>query len=69
AIKLNETVDNLFMNPFVRINQIALQLNTTYPTAKKLVNRLEDLKILKEVANRERNKLFVAHEILEIITV
>ncbi len=69
AINLLSVVDLLFMNPFIRINQISDQLNITYPTAKKAVHNLIKLNILKPVGQRERNKLFVAHEILEIITV
>lgn len=69
AISIIKVIDSLFLNPFVQINQIALQLGVTYPTAKKIVDNLIKLKILQEAENRERNKLFVAHEILNIITI
>jgi len=69
ASNLLNVIDNLFLNPFIRINQIASKLNVTYPTAKKAVENLVKLKILTQMKGIERNKLFVAHKILEIITV
>lgn len=69
AINLLNVIDLLFLNPFIQINQIARQLKVTYPTAKKAVQNLIKLGILKPATKRERNKLFVAHEILDIITV
>lgn len=69
AVNLLSVVDLLFMNPFIQINQIAKQLNVTYPTAKKAVQNLMKLNILKSASDKERNKLFVAYEILDVITV
>lgn len=66
---LIEIIDSLFINPFVQTTQIAKRLDVSYPTAKKSVNKLIKLGILKPVGDRERNRLFVAHEILNIITV
>jgi Fic family protein len=69
AINLLNLVDLLFMNPFIRINQIAKQLKITYPTAKKAVQNLIKLNILKPATDKERNKLFLAHEILDVVIV
>ncbi|PJA69681.1 cell filamentation protein Fic [Candidatus Pacearchaeota archaeon CG_4_9_14_3_um_filter_35_19] len=69
AINLLSLVDLLFMNPFIRINQVAKKLNITYPTAKKAVQNLIKLNILKPTSEKERNKLFVAHEILDVVIV
>jgi len=69
AINLLNVVDLLFKNPFIQINQIAKQLSITYPTAKKAVENLIRLNILKSATEKERNKLFVAHEILDIVIV
>ena len=66
---LLNVIDMLFMNPFVKISQIAVHLNITYPTAKKAVQNLIKLDILKPVGESERNKLFVAHEILDVVIV
>jgi len=67
AINLLNVIDMLFMNPFIQISQIAKNLNITYPTAKKAVQNLIKLNILKSVGESERNKLFVAHEILDVV--
>lgn len=69
ANNLLNVIDALFLNPFVHINQISKTLKVTYPTAKKAVDNLVKLGILKPLGDVERNKLFVAHEILNIITV
>ena len=69
AVNLLSVVDLLFMNPFVQINLISKRLKVTYPTAKKAVSNLVKLGILKSVGESERNRLFVAHEILEVITI
>jgi len=69
AVNLLSVIDMLFMNPFVQISQIALNLKITYPTAKKAVENLMKLKILKPVGESERNKLFIAHEILDVVIV
>lgn len=69
ANDLIKVVDSLFINPFIQINLIAEKLNISYPTAKKLVDGLIRLQILNPLKGRERNRLFVAHEILNIITV
>lgn len=68
ASNLLNVIDTLFLNPFVQINQIASRLEVTYPTAKKVVDNLVKLEILKPAKQIERNKLFVAYEILDIIT-
>ena len=65
---LLNVVDVLFMNPFVQINQITSLLGVTYPTAKKAINNLVKLNILRPVGKSERNKLFVAYEILAAVT-
>ena len=69
AVNLLSVIDMLFMNPFVQISQIASSLKITYPTAKKAVENLIKLKILKPVGESERNKFFIAHEILDVVIV
>ncbi|MCK5612457.1 hypothetical protein KAR91_61865, partial [Candidatus Pacearchaeota archaeon] len=66
---LLNVIDALFMNPFVQIKQISANLKVTYPAAKKAVENLVKLNILKPVGKSERNKLFVAHEILDVVTI
>jgi len=69
VMNLMSVIDMLFMNPFIQISQVASELKITYPTAKKAVQNLIKLNILKPVDKSERNKLFVAHEILDVVIV
>ncbi|MGI0088481.1 MAG: Fic family protein [Nitrosotalea sp.] len=55
--------DLLFANPLVTIPKAADFLQITYPPAKKAVEYLVDIGILKEYEAKERNKLFIAYEI------
>lgn len=66
---LAKLIDNLFINPYITITQAEKILEVTYPTAKRLIEILIRLEILSSVGKQERNKIFVAHEILRIIDV
>ena len=60
--------DYLFANPIITVPMAAQYLNITYPPAKKAIQKLIELGILKEQNNRERNRTFIAHEIRKILT-
>jgi Fic family protein len=60
--------DYLFSNPIITIPTAATYLKITYPPAKKAIDRLVKLGILFEQNNRERNKTFVAREIIDILS-
>ncbi|MFW5871793.1 MAG: Fic family protein [bacterium] len=62
-----QAVDNLFINPYLRITRLKKQIGTTYPTAKRIVEQLQDLNILKQVNDAKRDKIYLAQEIMEII--
>jgi Fic family protein len=63
-----EIVDNLFINPYITVNKAKEITNTSYPTAKKSIETLIELGVLKERENSgERNKIFRAQEVLEVI--
>lgn len=63
-----QVMDYLFVNPFIQISNVAKQLKITYPTAKKIIVLLQDMEIIVSVDSSERNKTFVAHGILDIIS-
>lgn len=48
----------LFSNPVVNVNQVADIVGVNYPSANKLVNDFEELKILEEITGYSRNRLF-----------
>ena len=58
----------LFANPVVTIPGAKRFLNVTYPSAKLAVGRLQKIGILEEIGTSERNKMFKATEILNILT-
>lgn len=60
--------DYLFSNPIVTVSTAAAYLKITYPPAKKAIDRLVNLGILAEQDKRERNKTFVAREIMDILS-
>ena len=66
---LLKLIDELFKNPYVRITTIETLLDVTYPTAKRLVETLVTLNILKPNDSSQRNKIYFAHEIFDIINV
>ncbi|HLD33751.1 MAG TPA: Fic family protein [Candidatus Nanoarchaeia archaeon] len=67
---ITKLIDHLFMNPFITITTAEKVLGVTYPTAKRLVENLMKQGILKQSDEKvQRNKIFVAHEILSIIEV
>ena len=64
-----ELVDHLFVNPYITIKKVEKITNSTYPTAKRLVETLISLGILKlKDEKAERNKIYKAQEILEVIS-
>lgn len=69
TLAITKLIDNLFMNPFITITATESLLKVTYPTAKRLIENLVKLGILKPSSDVQRNKIFVAHEILSIIDV
>jgi Fic family protein len=62
-------VDQLFINPMITISGITKQFKIHYHTAEKAVKILQEMDILKGANNdRKRGKVFVAHEIMEILS-
>ncbi|MDE1729186.1 MAG: Fic family protein, partial [Thaumarchaeota archaeon] len=55
--------DLLFANPLVTIPKVSDYLQITYPPAKKAIEYLVSIGILREFEGKERNRVFIAHEI------
>lgn len=60
-------VDELFANPAITVSSIAKLLKVTKRSAQMNIHKLMDNGILQEVTGRERNRIFVASEILNIL--
>jgi len=60
-------LDNLFTAPAVTVPQIAERLGVTQRAARQNVDRLVAEGILREVTGRQRNRIYLAHEIIAIV--
>ncbi|MBS1268987.1 MAG: hypothetical protein MAG458_01723 [Nitrosopumilus sp.] len=58
----------LFASPVITIPGVKDYLGVRYPTAKLAVNNLQEMGIIEEIGSRDRNKMFKAGKILEILT-
>lgn len=60
-------VDHLFERPAIRINMAQEHLGVTFRAAAQNVQKLVDARILREATGRDRNRIFVASEILDLL--
>jgi Fic family protein len=51
-------LSNLFQRPLVNINLAAELLESTFPTASRLVSAFEELGLLKEITGQKRSRMF-----------
>jgi Fic family protein len=59
-------LDLISRNPYISIPRAALLLNTSFPTAKAAVEKLQSMKILTETTDKEWGKIYCAEELLKI---
>ena len=66
---INETrvVDMLFRNPYVTSGDLVDGLGISAPTANRILNRMTDSGVLREVTGRKRNRMYRADGISEIL--
>lgn len=64
---LLKLVDHLFAQPAIRIAMAEEILGITFRAASLNVQKLVDANILQEITGRERNRVFVAEEILGLL--
>ena len=62
-----DLVELLFVNPYIRSGDVMRACGVSMPTAAKLISRMEDAGILREVTGRKKNRLYVADGILDIL--
>ncbi len=60
-------LDEVFLNPFVTIPYAAKKIETSYPTAKAAVKKLQEVKILFEASNKRWGKVYCAKELLDLL--
>ena len=64
---VNRLIDYLFARPVISVSELSKTWEITYSTVQRGVNHLIEKGILKEITGGQRNRLFVAHEIYNII--
>ncbi len=62
-------IDQIFLNPVISISGLSKTWNIPFMSVKRGVSRLTEIDILREVPGRKRNKLFVASELMKMLTV
>ncbi|ODN41307.1 Fic family protein [Piscirickettsia litoralis] len=62
-----QIVEHFAVNPFLTINKIANDMNISYTTAQRGVNKLEKLGIISQANTGKRDKLYCATQILSIL--
>jgi Fic family protein len=60
---MEQVLDFLFTRPVLTIRQLESELGTTYTGAKRYMEKLVEVGILKEVTGYARNRIFRADEI------
>jgi Fic family protein len=67
AVTSQKIVNHLAINPYVTTKKSAEQLEVSYTTAQRAINRLLDLGILTQTSQGRRNRVYCALEILAIL--
>jgi Fic family protein len=60
-------VDALFAVPVISPRQVAKQLRVSHQAAMQALRRLENDQVLKEATGKQRNRLYVAPEIMQVL--
>lgn len=63
---LLQLTDNLFRRPAFTIQQASQILSCSVPGAQKVVNRLLEAGMLIEATGRKRDRVYLAHEVLQV---
>ena len=60
-------IDELFSAPIITIAHAQKLLRVSFPTAQQNIKKLEKAGILRETTQRQRNRIYVAQEILNLL--
>ena len=67
SILLQRLIDMLFEVPALTTKRVVEESKITPAAAQNNINKLVEAGILKEATGRKRNRIYVAHEILELL--
>ena len=62
----HKIIDYLYSNPVIDAQKVGSIINKKPQSAYQLINKLENLKILREITGSQRNRLYVFDDYLEI---
>jgi len=65
--QLSVAVDLLAMNPYLTIGSLSKHLGVAFTTAQRVISKLQQLDIVKQVDKRRRNRAYCATSILKIL--
>lgn len=60
-------LDQIFINPYLSIQQAAEKLNISFNTAKNSLLYLEEIDIVDEITGQKRNRIYVARKLLQLL--
>lgn len=60
-------IDMLAVNPYLKITNVAKELDIAFTTAQRAVERLEKLSIVSEISQAKRDRVYCAKAILSIL--
>jgi Fic family protein len=60
-------LEQIFRNPYLTAASVAERLKVTPPAARTAIGRLTELGILTEMTGRERNRVYLARELMSIL--
>jgi Fic family protein len=67
SIYVSKLLDELFKNPYVSISRAAIELKTSFHTAKAAIEKLKKINILVEITDKRRGKVYCAKELLSLL--
>jgi len=67
-VAAHRLIDELFANPVISIAGLSKKWDTPFISVKRGVSRLVEIGILREATYRKRNKLFIATELMKLLT-
>jgi Fic family protein len=66
--KLTKLVDELFGRPRVRLEDVTKMLDVWPASAQRFIDRLVEFDILREVTGDRRNRVYLAHKIVDLFS-
>jgi hypothetical protein len=60
-------IDQIFANPLIAHTKLAKEWDMSFPAIMKGVERLVELKIIHEITGKQRNRIYKATEVGEIL--